>query len=117
MTHPDPLDEPWMADAGCLDSPVEFWFPDMPDAPDGFPYIDDGTIDSYIEGGTTEPYYEKGKEICENDCPVRDHCLAYALANKERYGMWGGLRPIERLRIERKRRRTRMMKRRAKEAE
>lgn len=29
-------------------------------------------------------------------CPVRDECLAQAMANNERFGIWGGTTPEER---------------------
>jgi len=35
------------------------------------------------------------KAICEA-CPVRQPCLDHALANDERYGIWGGLTDRER---------------------
>jgi WhiB family redox-sensing transcriptional regulator len=35
------------------------------------------------------------KKIC-GSCPVRLKCLDYALTTNERYGIWGGLSPIER---------------------
>jgi adenine-specific DNA glycosylase len=30
------------------------------------------------------------KRVCRS-CPVREECLAYALANEEQFGVWGGL--------------------------
>lgn len=39
----------------------------------------------------------KQKEIC-GLCRVREMCLKYALANDEKYGVWGGLSRPERLR-------------------
>lgn len=38
------------------------------------------------------------KEVC-NHCPVQDLCLRYAIANDERYGIWGGLTRRERLQV------------------
>jgi WhiB family redox-sensing transcriptional regulator len=35
------------------------------------------------------------KAVCAG-CEVREQCLAQALANGERYGVWGGLTPDER---------------------
>ncbi|MBU3751599.1 MAG: WhiB family transcriptional regulator, partial [Mycobacterium sp.] len=34
-------------------------------------------------------------------CEVRDACLDYALANDERFGIWGGLSERERRRLKR----------------
>ncbi|MES8969273.1 WhiB family transcriptional regulator, partial [Cutibacterium acnes] len=36
--------------------------------------------------------------ICES-CEVRQECLEYALANDERFGIWGGLSEMERRRL------------------
>lgn len=69
---------------------------------------DDGTI------GAPVTLYDNAKAICR-ECPVKKHCLDHALATKERYGCWGGLAPIERLRIERKHRRQRLLERRQSE--
>lgn len=38
-------------------------------------------------------------------CSVRSECLEYALANGEKFGIWGGLSPRERRRILEQRRR------------
>jgi WhiB family redox-sensing transcriptional regulator len=48
---------------------------------------------------------EEAKEICA-DCIVRQSCLEYALANRERDGVWGGATERERRRIIRQRRKT-----------
>lgn len=37
------------------------------------------------------------KEVCSH-CPVKALCLRYAIANDERYGIWGGLTRRERIR-------------------
>ena len=34
-------------------------------------------------------------------CPIRDICLAWALRNRERYGVWGGLTEQQRRRLQR----------------
>lgn len=46
-------------------------------------------------------YLDKGhgadaaKEICES-CPLKNICLEHALANKEKFGVWGGTTPEDR---------------------
>ncbi len=44
------------------------------------------------------------KQVCAG-CDVQDICLSYALANKEKAGVWGGATERERRRIIRQRRR------------
>ena len=44
----------------------------------------------------TTPRY--AKEICGR-CPVKLDCLAWALENNEREGVWGGTTPKERQRL------------------
>lgn len=41
------------------------------------------------------------KKICTS-CEVRTQCLAYALANNERFGIWGGLNENERRKLKRR---------------
>ncbi|WP_245905759.1 WhiB family transcriptional regulator [Mycolicibacterium palauense] len=48
------------------------------------------------KGGSTR----EAKRICLG-CEVRDQCLEYALANDERFGIWGGLSERERRRLKR----------------
>ena len=40
--------------------------------------------------------------MCEA-CTVKDACLEYAMANDERFGIWGGLSERERRRLRRAR--------------
>lgn len=98
-------------EAECRTYPKKVFTPDI-FKPDGEEVFDDGTI--WEAFGDTSGYYDTAREICAA-CPIREECLAHALANKERFGMWGGLTPIERRRIERKDRRHRLKERRAKE--
>lgn len=53
----------------------------------------------FVEVGTT---LDQAKAICMA-CPVRQECLDEALANNERYGLFGGMSVKER-RYERRRR-------------
>ena len=99
------------SEAECRTYPKKLFTPDIFDE-DGEEVFDDGTI--WEAFGDTSSYYDEAREICMA-CPIRLECLAHALANKERFGMWGGLTPIERRRIERKERRQRLKDRRARE--
>ncbi len=46
------------------------------------------------KGGSTR----EAKKVCVG-CEVRSQCLEYALANDERFGIWGGLSERERRRL------------------
>ena len=48
---------------------------------------------------------DEAKGICDS-CGVRETCLEYALANREREGVWGGATERERRRMLRQRRRS-----------
>lgn len=102
----------WTEQAECQIYPKTIFFPIILDE-DGKEWFDDGTI--WEAFGDTSEHYTEAKRVCDL-CPVREECLDYALDQKERYGMWGGLTPIERRRIERKERRQRLKDRRAQEA-
>ncbi|NKN51415.1 WhiB family transcriptional regulator [Clostridioides difficile] len=68
-------DEPeWHYNALCAQTDPEAFFPE--------------------KGGSTR----EAKRICES-CEVRQECLEYALANDERFGIWGGLSEMERRRL------------------
>lgn len=68
----DPTQEAaWQDKALCAETDPEAFFP---------------------EKGTSS---RGAKSICAA-CPVRHECLEYALANDERFGIWGGLSESER---------------------
>lgn len=50
------------------------------------------------KGGSTR----EAKKICES-CEVRAECLDFALANDERFGIWGGFSERERRRLKQRR--------------
>lgn len=39
--------------------------------------------------------YREARAVCRR-CPVATQCADYAIANRERFGMWGGLSPDQR---------------------
>ena len=49
------------------------------------------------KGGSTR----EAKKVCSG-CEVRSECLEYALANDERFGIWGGLSERERRKLKRR---------------
>ena len=61
----------WTASALCAQADPEVWFPERGQSP------------------------HPAKAIC-SQCPVRSECLTEALANGERFGVWGGLTEHER---------------------
>ena len=69
----------WREQAACLPLPGILFFG-----------LDDN--ESALERRSRE---EQAKSICDT-CGVRSECLAYALATKEPYGIWGGLTELER---------------------
>lgn len=79
--HPLGLDDEghlaWQADALCAQTDPESFFPE--------------------KGGSTRD----AKRIC-GSCDVRSECLEYALANDERFGIWGGLSERERRKLRRR---------------
>lgn len=42
--------------------------------------------------------YKVGKQLCA-ECPIKLECLDYALTQEIKYGLWGGLAPHERKRL------------------
>lgn len=66
----------WQDSALCAQTDPEAFFPE--------------------KGGSTR----EAKRICVG-CDVRAECLEYALANDERFGIWGGLSERERRRLKR----------------
>ena len=66
----------WQEQALCAQTDPEAFFPE--------------------KGGSTR----EAKRVCVG-CEVRAECLDYALANDERFGIWGGLSERERRRLKR----------------
>ncbi|OIJ66381.1 WhiB family transcriptional regulator [Streptomyces mangrovisoli] len=79
--HIDTITAPelsWQQEALCAQTGADFFFP---------------------EPGSS---VREAKRIC-GMCAIRTACLDYALANDERFGVWGGLSEKERLDIRRSR--------------
>lgn len=62
-------------------------------------------LDAGIFYPETDEEAEVAKQVCA-ECGVRSACLEYALARREKVGVWGGATERERRRILRQRRRT-----------
>ena len=78
----EPLDDSlagWQERALCAQTDPEAFFPE--------------------KGGSTR----EAKNIC-GGCEVQVQCLAFAMDNDERYGIYGGLSPRDRQRLRRQRR-------------
>ena len=71
-------DYSWRHRAICKDTDPDLFFPER--------------------GASTK----EAKQVCQG-CVVREDCLEYALANGEKFGIWGGLSERERRRIRRQR--------------
>ncbi len=68
------MSESWMAYGNCVDKSPDIFFPS------------DGVG------------VEKARKICR-ECMVQTDCLAYALDNEIKYGMWGGHSERQRRRL------------------
>lgn len=71
----------------------------------GFGLVPDWYVDALCAQTSPDEFFpEKGgtsrhaKAICA-ECPVRQTCLEHALANGERFGVWGGTSERERRRL------------------
>jgi WhiB family transcriptional regulator, redox-sensing transcriptional regulator len=73
-----PADRPWQRQANCMGVDPDLFFPER--------------------GASTR----EAKEVCRG-CVVREDCLEFALANGEKFGIWGGLSERERRKIRRRR--------------
>lgn len=66
----------WQSRANCMGVDPDLFFPER--------------------GASTR----EAKEVCRG-CVVRENCLEFALANGEKFGIWGGLSERERRRVRR----------------
>ncbi|MGD1011655.1 MAG: WhiB family transcriptional regulator [Acidimicrobiales bacterium] len=72
------LDRTWQCRANCMGVDPELFFPER--------------------GASTR----EAKEVCRG-CVVREDCLEFAIANGEKFGIWGGMSERERRRVRRAR--------------
>ena len=73
----DEVELTWQERALCAQTDPEAFFPE--------------------KGGSTR----EAKKVCVG-CDVRPECLEYALANDERFGIWGGLSERERRKLKKR---------------
>jgi WhiB family redox-sensing transcriptional regulator len=71
----------WTADALCAQGHPDAWHPERDDP--------NGAANAAV-----------ARRVCHR-CPVRTECLAHALLNDEREGIWGGTTPNQRKAIRR----------------
>ncbi len=76
-------DQSWRDEAECLSLAVALFFP-------------------VAESNTFGEEVDTAKAVCRM-CPVRDHCLEFALKTGQTEGVWGGTSEAERRRIRRAR--------------
>ena len=74
----DRQDRSWQTRANCMGVDPDLFFPER--------------------GASTR----EAKEVCRG-CVVREDCLEFALANGEKFGIWGGMSERERRRLRRSR--------------
>jgi len=67
----------WFDEAACLQADPDAFYPE--------------------KGGSSRA----AKRVCHT-CPVQTECLSYALANDERFGIWGGMSERERRQLKRR---------------
>jgi WhiB family redox-sensing transcriptional regulator len=74
----------WRSAAACVSADPDLFFP--------------------IAGsGPAEEQIRQARAICAS-CQVRQQCLEFALATEQQHGIWGGIRPEERVRMRRRQR-------------
>lgn len=78
LPDPEAAARGWQNKANCMGVDPELFFPER--------------------GASTR----EAKEVCRG-CVVRSDCLEYALANGEKFGIWGGLSERERRKVRRSR--------------
>jgi WhiB family redox-sensing transcriptional regulator len=72
------MPEPWTQDALCAEVGGDAWFPERSSA--------------------QSSDLRDARALCGR-CPVAAECLAYALRNREQFGVWGGKTPNQRSRM------------------
>lgn len=78
---PVEIDRDWVKEAACKGAEFNLFFAE--------------------KSGQATYQVRAAKAICSG-CPVREECLAYALKNAIRHGVWGGLSEEERADLRRR---------------
>ncbi len=78
LARTDGSEQGWQSRANCMGVDPELFFPER--------------------GSSTR----EAKEVCRG-CVVREDCLEFAIANGEKFGIWGGMSERERRRVRRAR--------------
>lgn len=71
--RPEAAVDNWRSEANCRDSDPDIFFPESKD----------------------RRYAEEALKVCHG-CEVKEDCLDHAIENDEKYGIWGGMTPVER---------------------
>jgi WhiB family redox-sensing transcriptional regulator len=91
VSHPWPDDDEWRADAACRTMDPSIFYP-----------VPVGNSSAVKAARRLVDPYAAARAVCSS-CPVADECLSFALAIRDREGMYGGKSPDERRRILRRR--------------
>jgi WhiB family redox-sensing transcriptional regulator len=75
------IDDDWRQDAACRHPAADL------DADDWF-----ANRQTLVDRARSD----RAKAVCNDDCPVRAACLAYAVETEQPWGVWGGKTPDER---------------------
>lgn len=81
-----PAPPEWMSEGLCGQTDPDLFYPDK-----------GGSVREAKGICNGSPLSRRGEP--RPPCPVREHCLRYALDNDERYGIWGGVSERDRRRM------------------
>lgn len=91
VSHPWPDEGEWRGDAACRTMDPSIFYP-----------VPVGNSSAVKAARRLVDPYAAARVVCAS-CPVADECPSFALAIRDREGMYGGKNPDERGRIQRQR--------------
>lgn len=89
LNNNDDLGFDWRSKGLCNASDADLHYADVQELIEEYDYSE-AEAEQFVAEATA-----LAKAVCE-ECPVRRHCLASAIANDEEWGIWGGLTTSER---------------------